>query len=230
MYGAFVVLVVLFNLAWLISVIHLGFRDRTWGFPAGAVLFNISWDATAAFGGYDQLVLAQGVPQWLLISPFVIGDLICVWQIVVYGPSQFPQVSKRTFYLVFGLMAATMLWAVPVFNQGFSDESHGTYSHFMTLLAVSVLLPVMLYNRRSLAGQSVAAATLWLGFVVTIAALVLVAPSLPFPMDAHRELAIYLCLASVVASTVYFIAVLRMKQRQGSENRQLEVATPRPVG
>lgn len=89
----------------------------------------------------------------VLVRPLIL------YQLLAYGPREFPSLPRRVFYAVFFLALAAAFGAVLSITVEFGDFD-GAYSAFGQNLMMSVLFLSMLYSRRSLRGQSVSIALL----------------------------------------------------------------------
>ncbi len=146
---------VLWTLAYLL-MIRRGFLDRTYGMPLVALCANLSWELIFAF------VYPHDLPQRAVNVVWFSFDLVILLQLLVYGPREFADLSRRAFYAVFALALATSFGAVLAVTLEL-DDFDGAYSAFGQNLMMSVLFLAMLYARRSLRGQSVSIALLKMG-------------------------------------------------------------------
>jgi hypothetical protein len=146
---------VLWTLAYLL-IIRRGFLDRTFGMPLVALCANLSWELIFAF------VYPHDLPQLAVNVVWFSFDLVILLQLLVYGPREFADLSRRLFYAVFALALATSFGAVLSVTLEL-DDFDGAYSAFGQNLMMSVLFLAMLYARKSLRGQSVSIALLKMG-------------------------------------------------------------------
>ena len=146
---------VLWTLAYLL-MIRRGFLDRTYGMPLVALCANLSWELVFAF------VYPHDLPQRAVNVVWFSFDLVILLQLLMYGPREFADLSRRAFYAVFALALATSFAAVLSVTLEL-DDFDGAYSAFGQNLMMSVLFLAMLYARRSLRGQSVSIALLKTG-------------------------------------------------------------------
>lgn len=138
---------VLWTLAYLL-IIRQGFLDRTYGMPLVALCANISWEFIFSF------VYPHDLPQRAVNVVWFSFDAVILFQLLRFGPREFPGLSKKVFYAVFGVALATSFGTVLGITREF-DDFDGAYSAFGQNLMMSVLFCVMLYSRGSLRGQSV---------------------------------------------------------------------------
>lgn len=137
---------VLWTLAYIL-IIRQGFLDRTYGMPLVALCANISWEFIFSF------VYPHDLPQRAVNVVWFSFDAVILFQLLRYGPREFPDLSRRVFYSVFGVALATSFGAVFGITREF-DDFDGAYSAFGQNLMMSVLFCAMLYSRESLRGQS----------------------------------------------------------------------------
>ena len=137
---------VLWTLAYLL-IIRRGFLDRTYGMPLVALCANISWEFIFSF------VYPHDLPQRAVNVVWFSFDAVILFQVLRYGPREFPGLSRKVFYAAFGLALATSFGVVLGITREFSDFD-GAYSAFGQNLMMSVLFCAMLYARGSLRGQS----------------------------------------------------------------------------
>lgn len=141
---------VLWTLTYL-QIIRRGFLDRTYGMPLAALCANLSWEFVFSF------VFPQGPPQWPVNVVWLSFDLVIFYQLLRYGPREFPDLPKRIFYGMVALALATAFLTVLLVTLEF-DDFDGAYSAFGQNLMMSILFLAMLYHRGSLRGQSLSIA------------------------------------------------------------------------
>ena len=84
-------------------------------------------------------------------------DLIILYQLLRFGPREFPKLPKRLFYGMVALALLTAFFTVVFITLEFGDFD-GAYSAFGQNLMMSILFIVMFYSRGSLRGQSLSIA------------------------------------------------------------------------
>jgi hypothetical protein len=146
---------VLWTLAYLL-IIRQGFLDRTYGMPLAALCANLSWEFIFAF------VYPHDLPQRAVNVVWFSFDLVILAQLLVYGPREFANLSRRLFYAAVALALVTAFGAVLTMTLQF-DDFDGAYSAFGSNLMMSILFIAMLRSRGSLRGQSVGIALLKMG-------------------------------------------------------------------
>ncbi len=146
---------------WLVAyllIISRGFRDRTFGMPVTALCANISWEFVFSFLEPFPPALRAINGLWFTL------DLIILYQVLRWGPDDFPNLQKRFFYAVFGVGLVTSF--LTVFFMTRELPYRASYSAFAINLTMSVLFVAMLVRRRSLRGQSI-----WIGIAKMLGSL-----------------------------------------------------------
>jgi len=131
-----------------VLIIRQGFQDRTYGMPLAALCANISWEAIFSFVFPPAVLLQQAIYiLWFSL------DLVILYQFLRFGPREYPDLPRRTFYAVFGAALVTAFSLVLFISWEFHDLE-GNYAAYGQNLLMSVLFIAMLYRRKSLRGQS----------------------------------------------------------------------------
>jgi hypothetical protein len=137
--------------AYLLIIARAG-RDKVYGMPVVALCANLSWEIINSFI-QTPFGFVRPIPLvWLSM------DAVIAWQIVKYGPAQFPRLSKRLCYGFFGLTFSFTFVAMFQLNKVFADyyrDQWGLYTGFVDALMMAALFLSMFYSRASTAGQSV---------------------------------------------------------------------------
>ncbi len=181
-----------------VLIIRCGFLDETYGMPLVALCANISWEFIFSF------VYPHGPVQRPVNIAWFSLDLIVLFQLLRYGPREFADLSKRTFYAMFGLALAASLCAVLAVTHEFGDWD-GAYSAFGQNLLMSVLFVAMLRARGSPRGQSVPIAVFkMLGTGLASAAFYLYSP-----LSEGSVLLPFLYVATLVFDLIYVVAMVR---------------------
>ncbi|MFJ7965152.1 hypothetical protein [Streptomyces sp. NPDC096324] len=182
-----------------ILIIRASARDRTLGMPLVAVAINLCWEFTFTFIEPYPLGFKWSIIIWFCL------DLVIVYQTLRYGPAQFPRLSQRAFYAIFGLTVCLALPLVLAVNHAFND-AWGLHSAYFDNLAFSAMFIAMLYSRGSSKGQSVGiAASKLLGTALMSLAFALHPDVLP-----HSPLLWILWGSCLVLDTVYLVALSRV--------------------
>ncbi|MBX6762877.1 MAG: hypothetical protein K6T51_07285 [Rubrobacteraceae bacterium] len=145
-YGVMLLSGALWTLAYLL-ILRQGYLDRTYGMPLAALGANISWEFVFSFVYPPHSIQHPVNIVWFCL------DLLIVLQTLGFGPREFPDLSRPLFYATFALMVAIALPTIILMSRTFGDYD-GAYSAFGQNLMMSALFIAMLYNRRSLRGQS----------------------------------------------------------------------------
>jgi hypothetical protein len=153
--GPGLVLGVLTSLFWgaaYLLIIARARRDRIYGMPVVALCGNLSWEIINSFTKSP----VGSVRPFPIIG--VLIDAVIAWQVVKYGPAQFPRLSKRLCYGFFGLTLSFAFVATFQLNKvfaGYYRDHWGVYTGFAGALMMAALFLSMFYSRASTAGQSV---------------------------------------------------------------------------
>jgi hypothetical protein len=155
----FDVLLVGSGILWTITyllIIRRGFRDRTYGMPLVALCANLSWEFVFSF------VFPHGPVQRPVNIVWFSFDLVILYQLLRYGPREFPRLPKKLYYGTVAVGLCTAFLAV-LFVTLELEDFDGAYSAFGQNLMMSILFLAMLYNRGSLRGQSLSIALTKMG-------------------------------------------------------------------
>jgi hypothetical protein len=146
---------VLWTVTYLL-IIRRGFLDHTYGMPLVALCANLSWEFIFSFVFPHEPVQRPVNMVWFSL------DLIILYQLLRFGPREFPRLPKRLFYGMVALALLTAFFTVVSITLEFEDFD-GAYSAFGQNLMMSILFVVMLYSRGSLRGQSLSIALTKMG-------------------------------------------------------------------
>jgi len=146
---------VLWTVTYLL-IIRRGFLDHTYGMPMVALCANLSWEFVFSFVFPHEPVQRPVNMVWFSL------DLIILYQLLRFGPREFPRLPKRLFYGMVALAILTAFFTVVSITLEFEDFD-GAYSAFGQNLMMSVLFIVMLLSRGSLRGQSLSIALTKMG-------------------------------------------------------------------
>jgi hypothetical protein len=191
-----------------VLIIRRGFVGETYGMPLVALCTNVSWEFIFSF------LYPHGPVQRPVDIVWFSLDLVIIFQLLRYGPREFPDLSKRTFYAMLGLVLATSFCAVLSVTREFGDWD-GVYSAFGQNLLMSVLFVAMLRARGSPRGQSVPIAlTKTLG-----TGLASVAFYLYSPLSEGSVLLPFLYVAILVFDLIYVVAMVRAQRAVGRRTK-----------
>src|SRR5215212_8789348 len=182
-------------------IIRRGFIDETYGMPLVALCANISWEFIFSF------LYPHGPVQHPVDIVWFSLDLAILFQVLRYGPREFADLTKRTFYAMFGLALATSFCAVLSVTHEFGDWD-GAYAAFGQNLLMSVLFVAMLRTRGSPRGQSLPIAI----FKMLGSGLASVAFYLYSPLSEGSVLLPFLYAAILTFDLIYVVAMVRAQR------------------
>lgn len=181
---------------WLLAyilIIYRGFRDRTFGMPVTALCGNISWEFIFSFVQPFPPTLRAISILWFTF------DLIILYQVLRWGPDDFPHLQKRFFYAAFGV--GLVISFVTVLFMIRELPYRASYSAFAINITMSVLFVAMLVRRRSLRGQSV-----WIGTAKMLGTLCASLYFILYFRSAHGSVLLpFLAVSSFVVDLVYTV-------------------------
>jgi hypothetical protein len=190
---------VFWTLTYILIIIR-SIRDRSYGMPMIALCANISWEFIFSF-----VFPSHGIQRFVNIIWFAL-DFIILILFLRFGRKEFASLSRFVFLTMFGLALVTSFCTVMLATIDFHDG--GTYSAFGQNLMMSVLFIAMLYQRRSLRGQSVGIAlSKCIGTLLASGAFYLY-----MPISHHSALLPFLYLATFFYDIVYIGMVLMQKR------------------
>ena len=150
--GIFTAVVLGLGLSYTIAqalIILRGFRDKTYGMPLVALCANLSWEFIFS------VIIPPDIPYLPILSlVWSVSYLILLFQVLKYGPREFPELPRGAFYTIVALALVTSFCTVLFVSLEF-DDSDGAYAAFGQNLLMSALFVTMLLQRRSLRGQSI---------------------------------------------------------------------------
>jgi len=190
----------LFWTATYLLIIRQSILDHTYGMPLVALCANISWEFIFSF-----LLPSPGIQHVVNLVWFVLdaGILACFLR---YGPGEFADLPKWSFFTLFGLILATSFGAVLLITLEFHDS--GTYSAFGQNLMMSVLFILMLYRRRSLRGQAMSIAICkLLGTALASLAFFL------YTAISHRSVLLPFLYVSILVYDLIYVVMVYKQQR-----------------
>lgn len=130
-----------------ILIIRLGFREKTFGMPVIALCTNISWEFIFSF------VHPHNIPQRYIDVTWFMLDVVILYQVVVFGRSDFTNKLARLFYPGFALSIILSLCTILSVTYDYGDWN-GVYSAFGGNFLMSILFVAMLLRRNNVCGQS----------------------------------------------------------------------------
>lgn len=131
-----------------IQIINRGFRDKTYGMPLVALCFNISWEFIYTF------LKPHSVPHiYSNITAFLL-DVIIFYQLLLYWPNEFSNISKFRFYLLF-FSSLIISFSLVFFISYTLNDNIGFYMAFGQNLLMSILFIKLLLKRSDQRGQTI---------------------------------------------------------------------------
>lgn len=134
---------------WMLTyvlIIRRGFLDKSYGMPFVALCANLSWEFIFAFVHPHSGIQRPVNIIWFLL------DVVILFQFLKYGRKEF-KMPVGAFYSLFIVTLVTSFCAILFITYEFSDWD-GAYAAFSQNLLMSILFVNMLYQRKSLQGQS----------------------------------------------------------------------------
>ncbi len=200
-------LVVIGGIFWLLAyleIIRKGFKDKAYGMPVPALLINFSWEFIFSF------VYPPDNAQLYINYLWLLFDVIIFYQLLKYWKNDFNKIPPLVFYIsLFSLMIFAYLLVI-VNVKEFGGLLGCFYSAYGNNLLMSVLFIIMLFRRKSLAGQSVSIA-----FFKLIGTLITSIGYYKFePVITNSFLLKYFFVAILIFDTVYLILLYLQSKKQ----------------
>jgi hypothetical protein len=205
---------VLWTITYLL-IVRRGFLDHTYGMPLVALCANLSWEFIFSF------VFPQGPVQRPVNIVWFSLDLIILYQLLRFGPREFPRLHKRLFYGMVALALLTAFFAVVSVTLEFEDYD-GAYSAFGQNLMMSVLFIVMLHSRGSLRGQSLSIALTKLGGTALASVAFLF-----FSVGYERSVLLPFLYFSILLFDALYVALVSYAARHAAASAEHEPGTSR---
>jgi hypothetical protein len=158
------VLTLVSGLAWTVvyvEAIRVGFRDRTYAIPVGALALNFAWELIYGVRG-----LAEGVsPQAVVNVVWALADVVVVVTYLRFGRAELPRFVSRALFAAWTVVLFGVCFAVQLlFLAEFGGFAAPRYAAFLQNLLMSALFIAMFVARRGPRGQTVLiAAAKWIG-------------------------------------------------------------------
>lgn len=200
----YIELIALGGICWTITYILIivkGFKDKTYGMPAAALVGNITWEFLYSFKYIPPDIQFYNNLVWFSFDLVILYQLFRYWKTdLSYIPAKIFHPSMILFLLI-GLMIHYFI------AKEFTPANGAAYSGFGQNVLVSILFPFMLFRRRSLRGQSVSIALLKL-----IGTLGPAAAFYFFPVDlAGSKLMAFMFVIIFIFDLIYLICVILVK-------------------
>jgi hypothetical protein len=152
------------GIAWTVvyvDAIRIGFRDRTYAIPVGALALNFAWEVLYGVRG-----LSEGVsPQAVVNVVWALADVAIVVTYLRFGRAELPRFVSRTLFAVWTVVLFGVAFAVQaLFLAEFGGFAGPRYAAFLQNLLMSALFIAMFVARRGPRGQTVLIAfAKWIG-------------------------------------------------------------------
>jgi hypothetical protein len=186
-----------------ILMIKRGFQDKTYGMPLAALGANLSWEFIFTF------IHPHGAPQIYVNFVWFAFDVVILFELLKFGPFEFPYLSTKLFYAIVLLAFVTGFCSVLFITYEFKDWN-GAYAAFGQNLMMSILFVDMLLRRGSLRGQSIYIALCkMIGTMLASLAFYRFASS-----AADSVLLPFLYLAILIFDAIYVVMIFRKCREQ----------------
>ncbi|MFJ4192413.1 hypothetical protein [Kitasatospora sp. NPDC089509] len=199
--------------AWVLTyalMIRQGFRQQTYCMPLVALCANISWEFL-----YSFVTPYQGLLRFAIIAWFAL-DVVLLYQLLRFGPSEFPDLPRPVFHAMVLLTLAIAFPTVLTVNSFFHDP-WGVYSAYAIMFLMDGLFLAMLISRRSARGQTLPITVVRvLGTAAITLAFSRYTPDFP---NAHTRLLNWLYIGTTVLELVCLGAVAYVVTRTARDLR-----------
>lgn len=165
-------LTLLSGIGWMVvyeECIRLGFRQKTYAMPFGALGLNFAWELIytvsdvvfEAHGPLEGMNLAQTVVNAI----WVCMDVVILYTYFRFGKKECKNEKEKTWFFPWSILGLICCFALQiVFIAEFGFVMAAQYSAFIQNLLMSVLFISMYRNRKNSRGQSVLlAVSKWIG-------------------------------------------------------------------
>jgi hypothetical protein len=157
-------LLLLSGLCWIIvylQLIHLGFKEKTYGMPFIALALNFTWEGIYSYIGLTTNF--SSIETWIITIWFLL-DILVVCTYLLYGKKYFPKYTSKEYFMPWTIIIFLVSFVIQysfVIEFGHSGK---LYSAFIGNLIMSILFINMLVHRNDLKGQSLTIAiSKWIG-------------------------------------------------------------------
>lgn len=200
------VLTIISGLCWTtvyILIIIRSFRDKTYGMPFWALAFNVGWEFIFSFVLIPDQLGLQGIINriWLAF------DVVILVTYIMYGKKEWPKNVPESLFYPYSLLGLVIGYLFVYFMSVELDHSQGMYAAFVQNLMMSLLFILMLNNRKSTQGQSVAIAVFKM--IGTLAPTILFGVKSPFVL--------FLGLSCFVFDFIYTVLLYRTAKNPKQE-------------
>lgn len=157
-------LLLLCGFCWMvvyIKLIHLGFKEKSYGIPFIALALNLNWQGIYSYLNLKNNLLTM--ETYIILVWFVL-DILVLSTYLIYGKKYFPKHTNKEYFWPWSILIFIMSFAIQYsFVIEFADSAK-VYSAFIQNLIMSILFIIMLANRPDIKGQSlIIAINKWIG-------------------------------------------------------------------
>lgn len=157
-------LLLLTGICWTIvylHLIHLGFKEKTYGIPFIALALNFAWEALHSY--IHLKTNPTSIETWILLV-WLFLDFFVVCTYLLYGKKYFPKHTSTEYFMPWTIIIFIMSFVLQYFFIVEFKELGKVYSAFIQNLIMSILFITMLIKRSDLKGQSLTIAiNKWIG-------------------------------------------------------------------
>lgn len=214
-YLSLVFIVGAFWLAAYVLAIRRANLDERNGIPAIAVAFNFAWEFNFSLIVFHAEWQRPFNFAWLLL------DLYIVRQVLRYGPTDYPELSRREFKAMFFAALAFALLLLPAVTLDI-DDYYGAFTGLGVNCLMSLMFIRMLRRRQSSAGQS-----MYIALAKGIGSLLGVVMSLS--LYPYSYIIAVLGATVIVLDAVYAVALYRQIRSEGDSPWDFNRPAVRPA-
>jgi hypothetical protein len=211
-YIGLVVIVGGFWLAAYVLAIVEAMRSGRNGIPAIAVGLNIAWELN------DSLLVDHSAWQRPFNFVWFLLDLFIARQVLMYGPKDYPEMSRTQFRRFFLSIAMFAMVCIPAFELEIHDY-YGAYSGLVLNDVMSLAFILMLRRRGSSAGQS-----MYIALSKQVGSLLAVVMSVS--LYPHSYLIPVMCATLVIFDMYYSTSLYKQIRAEGASPWALRRPVP----
>lgn len=157
-------LLLLTGICWTVvylHLIHLGFKEKTYGMPFIALTLNFAWEALHSYINLKSN--PTSIETWIILV-WLFLDFFIVCTYLMYGKKYFPTHTSTEYFMPWTIIIFIMSFVLQYFFIVEFKELGKVYSAFMQNLIMSILFIKMLVHKSNLKGQSLTIAiNKWIG-------------------------------------------------------------------
>lgn len=157
-------MLLLTGICWTIvylHLIHLGFKEKTYGMPFIALALNFAWEALHSY--INLKTNPTSIETWIILV-WLFLDFFIVCTYLMYGKKYFPKHTSTEYFMPWTIIIFIMSFILNYFFIVEFKELGKVYSAFMQNLIMSILFIKLLICRTDLKGQSLTIAiNKWIG-------------------------------------------------------------------